>query len=69
MDKGDRQELMKEGAKLLFDFGKLLFAGIVIAGIMQSGLALRSLFWIGGISVFASVLLGFLLLVASKIKK
>ena len=47
----DKKEILMEAGKLCFDFGKLIFGGVILVGIIETKLSRKPLFWI---SVFFS---------------
>lgn len=63
-----KQSLMAESGKLLIDLSKLVFAGIILAGIMKTDANQALLFISGGLFVTMFAIGGLILIAASKSK-
>lgn len=61
METKKKDNIIKEATKLCFDLAKLVFAGIILVGIMQTGIGLSWLLGAGVFSVTGLLLFGFLL--------
>ena len=61
-DKKTRKELYKEAGKFFLDIAKLVFAGVILAGIMDLNVDKYLLLAIGSVSVLLLAIAGFLLL-------
>ena len=69
--KGDRKEtILSESGKFLIDIAKLVFGGVILAGIMKyESVNPALLFGIGGMSVLLCFVSGIILIALSKIKE
>lgn len=66
MDKQKKDRVIKEASKFCLDMAKLVFAGIILAGIMQTGIKTPVLLWWTGVAVLILALSGFGLLLLYK---
>ena len=66
--KGD-QSIALEAGKFCLDIAKLVFGGVILAGIMQQGIDFNSLFLTGLSVVLLFVIFGFYLIKKSKQRK
>lgn len=66
MDKQKKDRVIKEASKFCSDMAKLVFAGIILAGIMQTGIKTPVLLWWAGVAVLILALSGFGLLLLYK---
>lgn len=66
MDKQKKDRVIKEASKFCLDMAKLVFAGIILAGIMQTGIQTPVLLWWAGVAVLILALSGFGLLLLYK---
>ncbi|MBO8433378.1 MAG: ABC transporter permease [Bacteroidetes bacterium] len=66
MDKQKKDRVIKEASKFCLDMAKLVFAGIILAGIMQTGIKTPVLLWWAGVAVLILALSGFGLLLLYK---
>lgn len=60
-DNTSRKALYEEAGKYLLDVSKLIFGGVILAGVMNLNVDKLVLFIVGGISVVLSAILGFVL--------
>lgn len=58
-----------EAGKLCFDFGKLIFGGVILVGIIETELSRKPLFWISGFLVLIFLAFGFILFWMATLKK
>jgi uncharacterized membrane protein YraQ (UPF0718 family) len=58
--------MKKEVGKILIDIAKLVFAGVILAGLMRQDLSAALLFTIGGISTVSMIVAGLILLKIDK---
>ena len=63
------QSIALEAGKFCFDIAKLVFGGVILAGIMQQGIEFNSLFLTGLSVVLLFVIFGFYLIKKSKQRK
>jgi uncharacterized membrane protein YraQ (UPF0718 family) len=54
--------MKKEVGKILIDIAKLVFAGVILAGLMRQDLSAALLFTIGGISTVSMIVAGLMLI-------
>lgn len=66
MDKQKKDRVIKEASKFCLDMAKLVFAGIILAGIMQTGIKTPVLLWWAGVAVLILAPSGFGLLLLYK---
>ena len=66
MDKQKKDRVIKEASKFCLDMAKLVFAGIILAGTMQTGIKTPVLLWWAGVAVLILALSGFGLLLLYK---
>lgn len=66
MDKQKKDRVIKDASKFCLDMAKLVFAGIILAGIMQTGIKTPVLLWWAGVAVLILALSGFGLLLLYK---
>lgn len=66
MDKQKKDRVIKEASKFCLDMAKLVFAGIILAGIMQTGIKTPVLLWWAGVAVLILALSEFGLLLLYK---
>ena len=69
MDIEKRELLFTEIGKFFLDIAKLIFGGIILAGIMEIGVDKYLLFMIGGALTVIFAIAGLLLMILSKTKK
>ncbi len=69
MDIEKRELLFAEIGKFFLDIAKLIFGGIILAGIMEIGVDKYLLFMIGGALTVIFAIAGLLLMILSKTKK
>lgn len=69
MDIEKRELLFAEIGKFFLDIAKLIFGGIILAGIMEIGVDKYLLFMIGGALTIIFAMAGLLLMILSKTKK
>ena len=69
MDIEKRELLFAEIGKFFLDIAKLIFGGIILAGIMEIGVDKYLLFMIGGALTVIFAMAGLLLMILSKTKK
>lgn len=62
----DNQSVALEAGKFCLDIAKLVFGGVILAGIMQQGIEFNSLFITGLAVVLLFVVFGFYLIKKSK---
>jgi hypothetical protein len=60
-DNTSRKALYEEAGKYLLDVSKLIFGGVILAGVMNLNVDKLVLFIVGGISVVLSAIVGFVL--------
>jgi uncharacterized membrane protein YraQ (UPF0718 family) len=58
--------MKKEAGKILIDIAKLVFAGVILAGLMRQDLSAALLFTIGGISTVSMIVAGLMLIKTNK---
>lgn len=56
-----KKALYEEAGKYLLDVSKLIFGGVILAGVMNLDVSKLVLFIVGGTSVLLSAILGFVL--------
>lgn len=56
-----KKALYEEAGKYLLDVSKLIFGGVILAGVMNLNVDKLVLFIVGGISVILSAIVGFVL--------
>lgn len=69
MDIEKRELLFAEIGKFFLDIAKLIFGGIILAGIMEIGVDKYLLFMIGGALTVIFAMAGLLLMILSKTKR
>ena len=69
MDIEKRESLFAEAGKFCIDIAKLIFGGIILAGIMEVGMDKFFLFTIGGICTVIFAIVGLYAIMYSKSKK
>ena len=69
MNNEKQNEILSEMGKYFFDISKLIFGGIILAGIMTLNIEKFWLFFIGGFFVVASFFTGLLFLTLSNPNK
>ena len=69
MDIEKRELLFDEIGKFFLDIAKLIFGGIILAGIMEIGVDKYLLFMIGGALTVIFAMAGLLLMILSKTKR
>ena len=67
--KKEDQSIALEAGKFCLDIAKLVFGGVILAGIMQQGIEFNSLFFSGLGVVLLFVVFGLFLIKKSKTKK
>lgn len=60
-EKSSKKALYEEAGKYLLDVSKLIFGGVILAGVMNLNVDKLVLFIVGGISVILSAIVGFVL--------
>jgi uncharacterized membrane protein YraQ (UPF0718 family) len=58
--------MKKEVGKILIDIAKLVFAGVILAGLMRQDLSPALLFTVGGISTVSMIVAGLMLIKTNK---
>jgi hypothetical protein len=58
--------MKKEDGKILIDIAKLVFAGVILAGLMRQDLSAALLFTVGGIATISMIIAGLVLLKLDK---
>ena len=66
MKQKKRELMMQESGKYCLDMSKLIFGGVILAGIMNLGVDNRYLFFIGGSLVVFLAVIGFVFYSKSK---
>ncbi len=69
MDIQDKRDIIKESGKLCLDLGKLVFAGLIIAGLVKMDFEAGSLIYIGIVAVAVLFFTGFMFLILATKKK
>lgn len=70
MKDDNRETVLSESGKFLIDIAKLVFGGVILAGIMKyESVNPALLFGVGGVAVVICFISGLILIALSKMKK
>ena len=70
MEGEGRKTVLAETGKFMIDIAKLVFGGIILAGIMEhESMNPKMLYWIGGIVVLFCFIVGLIFIALSKKRK